>query len=323
MLEADFVEVGGEQCHAQPFLCKDIKMYGFFVDGDIDSIQKNICDKYLNTPSGGDVNFKALSSKVLITFAYVKEGSSVDNPQSNFGFIPETSVTIWVLTASVNTLLGVPIDRVAYFVPYIFVDNSYSMAAGREIYGFPKAIGNIYIPSEAKDPALFTVDSYVIPKYTPESEAENLQVFKIKKADDGSLGELTEDWNDVAGAIKEIAKNMFEGDSIFVDGLEIAINIFDFISHGGLPVVFLKQFRSAENYQKACYQAIIQSYVEVTGFKSGGLLLGDYILDLKNYDSHPIIKDLGLKEGKQPVFFSYWVNFDFKIGNGEEIWKAQ
>ena len=100
-----------------------------------------------------------------------------------------------------------------------------------------------------------------------------------------------------------------------------------------IPTVFLKQFRDAANGQRASYQSIIQAPytvkrigdVEVGG--SIGKSLGEYDISVKNFDSVPIVSELGLQgdplpDGngvKQTSPFSFVLDVDFTLGLGEEV----
>ncbi|MEL6481269.1 MAG: hypothetical protein AAFQ75_07435, partial [Pseudomonadota bacterium] len=83
---------------------------------------------------------------------------------------------------------------------------------------------------------------------------------------------------------------------------------------------FLKQFRAAGDTTRADYQAITTIDCKATKFHGGHILLSPYTVQIHDYDSHPIRKDLGLKEGPLKPIVSFWSRFDFWIGPGATLW---
>ena len=45
-------------------------------------------------------------------------------------------------------------------------------------------------------------------------------------------------------------------------------------------------------------------------------------MDLHDSDTHPVARDLGLLVGTQPATFGYWLDFDFELEAGKEVWRA-
>jgi hypothetical protein len=110
-------------------------------------------------------------------------------------------------------------------------------------------------------------------------------------------------------------------DDIWGD-LKLAYNTVDNLIHGRVPFVFLKQFRDVANGTNTCHQSIVEVTCKMTQFRGGGLLSGDYRVDIEELASHPVVSDLGLTGNSITPIMSYWNYFDFEIGQGTEIWKA-
>ena len=87
----------------------------------------------------------------------------------------------------------------------------------------------------------------------------------------------------------------------------------------------LKQFRAAGAPQSACFQAIVDSPIEMTRFIGGGLLWDTFSLEITNCESHAIVYDLlGYKPAPGttttlPVKFATWVTVDFQALSGDDI----
>jgi hypothetical protein len=95
---------------------------------------------------------------------------------------------------------------------------------------------------------------------------------------------------------------------------------------GGLPapVFFLKQFRAADSSSDACYQKTLTGALIVDQVHRGGLLTGQWQLDLTHTDSLPFVRELGLgspTDGKLVLStdIGLWANVDFTVGLASEF----
>ena len=86
-----------------------------------------------------------------------------------------------------------------------------------------------------------------------------------------------------------------------------------------IPLVFLKQFRDAQNTRKACYQRLIEAPLKVETFFEGGIFLKPYTLNLASLASHPLAQNLGLKAAEQRSTLGAWMHVDFVLENGMEV----
>lgn len=108
---------------------------------------------------------------------------------------------------------------------------------------------------------------------------------------------------------------------------------FDFArqvtARGALRMVFLKQFPDAVDATRACYQAIIEAPIRVTGGLRGGLLPGRFGVTIHEYASHPIVDTLGLRTRRRSTDKSelastlqVWLAFDAQVERGEVVWES-
>jgi hypothetical protein len=88
-----------------------------------------------------------------------------------------------------------------------------------------------------------------------------------------------------------------------------------------VPMVFLKQFRDDSTPDRASYQAIIEAPATVTAFRGAGLLPPGWTLEFERYDSLHPSETLGLGS-RQSVDFGFWIDFDFSLDFGREVWRA-
>ena len=101
---------------------------------------------------------------------------------------------------------GLPVaQRLVFFPAYICVDNTWSLAAGREVYGFPKSYGPVAIPAAGMPPSTFKASMLVMKTFGPQNEgvfAPLLQVDCI--AQEGLCETLWHDLEAVVGAIADM-----------------------------------------------------------------------------------------------------------------------
>ncbi len=309
-----YVERSGEICHPPPYLCNGTTMFGFFVRGQQAAIQKNVVDRNLNACSGGRFGFRALSDVVMVTFANTARIVSV--PESNVGVTPERSCTVW--TPVVSTV-GIP--RFYWHSPYIWVDNPWSMATGREVEGLPKSLGRIDMPSGSDDPSEdLSATTLVLKRFAPSEETQEARVLRVARA--GSRGGGA-NWPSLGDARRDLAGLLLRDSPIAtVAASQLALDLLAGEGPETVPIIFLKQVRDVRDSVSACYQAIIEASCKVTAFRSGRHLAGEFGLLAENFSSHPIADDLGLIGGSTLVDFSFFVDIDFEMDVGKELWRA-
>jgi hypothetical protein len=173
--------------------------------------------------------------------------------------------------------------------------------AGREIFGFSKELGyNMVMPANPQAPALFSADTLVIPKYGKDATTVIDPILRVNRVGGGLWHVLEQLFNDgmtVLTAVEEILTAKGPGHIPIPDGKLFLQFLCDFAKR--MPMVFLKQFPDVADPSKACYQAIVENDITITSGIQGGFLPGEYGIDIWGYDSHQIVKNLGLKVTKQ------------------------
>ena len=309
-----YVEMHGRQVFRQPFTAKGVQFYGFILPVDQNKLQTLICDPYLNHPANGQTDFRAAGPFAMLVFNRLDSLSSTDPPDSNLGWFSEQEAAIWVLTVDRKR------ERLLWFLPYIFVDNSYAMAMGRELYGFPKSLGQFNIPDNPASADLLSLDTLVLTEFNPQTKGTWERLFKAERVKKGSGG-APKVWTGFKELMQEIVK-LLEMEHSFIRDLRLLYDSADDLLHGRLPMVFLKQFPNVTNPGYACYQSIVEVPSQMTHFNQGCFLDGEYEVTINNYASHPVADDLGLPSNKLAPVASFWVDFEFEIGNGAEVWRA-
>ncbi|NNC52855.1 MAG: hypothetical protein HKO08_07430 [Erythrobacter sp.] len=299
-----------------------MQLYGFYVEGDRETIQDKLIDPVLNTPRGDShEQYRTFTDFVLITYSFTEKCVSTLMPDKDFGYVPEYCWTVWVPLLVVKKELGVHVaQRLVMSPAFIEVDNEWSLVAGREVYGFPKNLGPQTIPLKGEDPALFSNSTLAINKLGADAEAHTEELMRIERTRKLSTG--GEIWNDIEDAIKAVSGFLHKGEHLPVPGFHLLADLLKLAKHREVPAAFLKQFRDALFGDRACYQAVIEAGCEITSFNGGGLLDGEYVMTAADYESIPVASSLGLKAGPIPCEFPFWANIDFVVEDVKEIWKA-
>ena len=312
MSQISYIERTGKQVFQQPFAANNVQFYGFLVAANTDSLQKNLCDKYLNGPSGGAVDFRPAGPFALIVFNKIDALNSINSPDSQKGWFSEQETAVWVLLEDRKR------EKLFWFHPYIFVDNSYAMAMGRELYGFPKSLGWFDIPNSPQEAKSFSLETLVLKQFDPKTKGTREFLIKVEQTD--PTGHSVEPAG-LETVMKEMLHLYTHQNSIIKD-LILAWNSASDVLHGRAPMVFLKQFPDVGNPALACYQSILEVPSRMAKFHTGALLHGNYEITIGDFQSHPVRQDLGLVSSQINPVLSYYVSFDFEIGNGSVIWQA-
>ena len=208
-------------------------------------------------------------------------------------------------------------DRLVWFLPYVFVDNPYGAATGREVYGFAKMASRIALGNLDRDRHPVTVETLVYDRFAPNARMveERLIVVERVSAVDGKA--------DVApGLASELSP--FAQLLTLARATEFSLPLIEKLltnlGRGRAPMVFLQQFRDSQFHSHAAYQAIVEASAVTTKFHGGGRLRGDFSVQVRATASHPIIGDLGLAGPVTPVLAAAWMHFDFVMAAGEVLW---
>lgn len=300
------------------------KLYLFLIDADWDALE-DLCDRYLNL--GGPTVYRPFAPFVMFYASAMDVRSTVDD----IGACAEKDFGFWVPVLA-GHIEGAEFkaERFVTFTPYIWVDTSVPLVGGRTVFGFPKNLGALNMPASVSDPAVFSVSTQVLPVYGPNSRVVERPLIECHKRDAGLWEELKQIWlggENILEAIEEILKRQGPG-RFPVPTVEL---LMQFLRDLGkeLPMVYLKQFPDVTDVRKACYQAICEGPISITSGIKGGWLPGEYGVTIHNYESHQIVKNLGLKyadrDGEKFLCKSIvhgWVEFEAVLQTGKVLWRA-
>lgn len=315
-----------------------------------------VVNRYLVEPSGGAAAFEALSPYVFLYFADIASASSQNVQERAMGRLSYQEV---------GTLIPVYDRRraqVSVFIPYIWVDSAHAMCAGREIFGYPKALGEIDFATHAHagrcELRLRTL-ALASPGARSAAADPRLQRHELihvspPPADAGQVAagsDIGDFVQRLVGALPAPAPGHADVSRLVsclragagLDALRellcewepalaavktsptraLGWFAFELLSRGRLPVVFLKQFRDAQAPDRACYQAIVRSTLRASAVHDAAVLPGGYSVRVHALEMPPLAAELGLT-GSAPITpdVGFRLAFDFVQDTGVELWRA-
>ncbi len=315
----NYAPIAGDVIVPAPYLEQGSLFYSFLFDSSYEALQK-VCDQWFNTPSNDDVHFQPLLPYVMVSYSSYDSSHSTIPPYNQYGKVPYKELVFSFFVVRLKKELGVWFAEHIYaFVPYILVDNCIPMVAGRAVFGMPKLFGKIELP-EHKDVENLTFDSsmFTIKNFGPESVGAWQWIAKINQTHPGNSGDKKL-WKTAEEAFSDIGKFIFDEGKIVLPGLGLLVEIEEFLKEE-LPFVSLKQFRSEEYEGKACYQCICSFFAKVASFKGGGILPGDFELQLNHSDLYPVAESLGLKPEGNMARAAFWLEWSFNFELGDILW---
>ncbi|MFK7927350.1 MAG: NAD(P)-binding protein [Myxococcota bacterium] len=316
--EADFINPVANLLPAPPYLAKDATVEVFVLHAD-NGVLGDICDRMLNL-GGDDLVFRPMAPMVLFVAATIPEfvtGQPVaTSPEQDYGFwVP-------VLQGTLDSDGAFQPESFAFFLPILWVDPPLAVRAGREIFGYQKSAGRLARPSDSEDGnQTWTVDGYVAdgaPGTVPAYSWQRI-VEVVPHNDDWSMGEEI----DLNGLITESFEAIErEHDADLAFPAELIKQLVKEVGGLQFPMVFLKQFRSISNSQKASYQAVTWGQNNVESPLVFNRMKGPFTVDLTAFTSCDVATGLGLTvdaNGDAQALVSASVTFDFEAMPGRVL----
>lgn len=274
-----FVQSVANQQMPPPYYFPNVTAYSFAFDISMETVQ-DYCNTYFNLGNPSDRGFMYRSLPIfpfgmLMVIEYprmiTKERAVLDQmvPFLERGYATQNEVFVTFPVVRHGTRLGNFLVNAAveWTLPFIAVDNSTSAFSGREILGLDKLYADIALGSSAF-PESFSAHVSIPgwPSLNPDVLQEKLDFLSIATGPPtpypSNSPQVTSPWT-VLGS--KFARGTVERLAAAVDGL-------DTISAGLLPtqmhLVALKQFRDAQDPQKAVYQALVGARSRYSNIKN-------------------------------------------------------
>jgi hypothetical protein len=294
---------------APPGVFTGAKASAFVIEADQQAMQRT-ADLLLNPAGGGQVRYEVLAGVSMVTFMDIAKCTSTTE---TVGWLPGREAAFWV--PLLETHPGNPLrDRLVLWAPYIFINYTIGMVTGREGWGWPKTLGVISVASDDPTRPRYGCVTTYFPTLADATQGVTGSLFGI--AAETPQPVPTSIWKTGAEAVAALVG------AALGDVAGSLTKAFDLTPQA--PCVALKQIRDTSAPTMACYQAIVDSPVELTNFQGGGLLPGNFTLEITTCESHQIVQDLlgrvpDPESTKVPVKFAIWSEVDFQALAGSNI----
>jgi uncharacterized protein with NAD-binding domain and iron-sulfur cluster len=288
-----------EQVFQPPYLLSDATFQMHLLTASPALLQQ-VCDKYLNNIVA-DWTFQPIGSFVVLMIGHVDSNRSIYGPEAGYGDGPELSAAISVPVFCKSTSGS----EIGLFPLFAIVDNSLSMATGREVFGFSKQIGWFQGVQEAVG-ADILVETQVFEQFSLQSRLTRRPLFRVSSSS-AKPPDLS--------FTKVETKGML---SVFPQLLrsQALSGYMELLRTSKMAVFNLLQVRAPEQPGRAQFQTITRSVLHVTHLHGGGMLPPSQI-ELFAYDSHPLARDiLGLAHKNHTItpLASMWLRYDAHYG---------
>ena len=311
-----YVEYGGRATAPSPFVCAGGRLQSFLLEGDRACIDA-LVERMFDTPAGGAVDYRALTSRVMMLIGNFNRVASLTPPFDRWGSVRETQASFWIPVLAGRDLGDIFVaERLLLAVPYVFVDNPMSYLGGRETYGYAKTMARFDPPGGLAEQVTMQVFGGDFGRGEGADWRDFLEIVaaprrtarEAEPATTGLLGLARHLVGDLPGL--EAGEDLVVADIRLTSGLlgELALN--------RVGQVFLKQFRDAADGTRACYQSVVEAPLQVTRVRSVPSL-HDWTIRVHPLDSHPIDRELGIADQQAALAFD--IEIDFVVEDGVEI----
>lgn len=300
----NFIPLPGDIVGAPPYRATGCLTQGLFLKGDLDA-QQRFCDLALNGPAAGGLVFRAVTEMVLMTAIYVESLGSTNSADAGKGVMQEWDVGFWTAVRG-----GRPDDEgdwKTYWLPsFLFVDSAAAMAAGREIFGYPKTVATFEGRGQERGDPSATLIVQHFPRFGPGQRPVTEPLVRVTMDDPGGPA---------PGVLETLAEAWKIFESVAPIHLGLPLPPWPGL---GMPQVMLRQARDPMSISQAPVSpASLQEIIVVTptpvAITGVGLLHAPSVVEITPSASHPIMETLGLGPS-QAGQLGLWIEQDFEVG---------
>lgn len=292
---------------AAPGIFTDATMNMFGFDASRDAMQATV-DTLLN-PAAGPIHYDVAVPIAMVSFMDIAKCTSGTDI---VGWLPGREAALWIplIEKHPDPLK----DRFVFWAPYIFISYTIGMLTGREIWGWPKVLGTITVPSDNPGSTTFSCASTYFPTLAADTCGVEGPLLQVRQTATSPTGPAI--WHKAEDAVTALVGSFL---GTLAEEFARALHISPQV-----PSVALKQFRDPAVESVAAYQAIVDSPIAPTTFNGGGMLLDSFALEITTCESHQIVQDfLGTtpEPGSTtiPITHAAWIGMDFNALNGRNV----
>jgi len=330
-----FLQRDGDMLALQPYRAEGATLNWFVLASDMTALQQ-LCDDDLNIGGRSQpVRYRPFLPLVCFIACDIKKLHS-KNSKDDQGWMPERDYAFWVPVMAGREVDGkFEAERFGFYNPYMFVDSGPAAAGGREVYGMLKSVSEIFGPKVPADEPKFTVKTFVIPEVCAANEVVPRELIRVQDTQSSQWGDHPQTWGSKQDAVREL-EQLIAAAVADLDQMEanwdFDLDLLRSALTGDTRMVSLKQFPDTQDAHRACYQAIIETMsVPVSPLQGGLLKGGPYAVDIQNFQSHQIVKRLGLHVTAAPggdgwqraeSRINFQVKFDFDLDDGKVVYRS-
>ncbi len=274
-----------------PYTFNKLEIRSFPLLADPVKLQRLV--DHLNVAPPEVCEFRAIGNLAFMQLAVYPYLQSQRDPS---GWFTENELSFNILVACGKRVNGVFVpDALAYYFPFIYVDNDWAIATGREVFGYQKIASEMQFGAEGAQ-QVFALQTLSLPIERPTEGARMVQLVEILET------EKLHGWKklvaEVEGLFTEVSDLLF-GPAGVMDQASVAL-IESFAHTFGkqqIGIVSLKQFRDAADPARACYQAVVSTQFKIEKWHQCAALPGKFAARIAADASMPIIDALGLTVG--------------------------
>ena len=319
-LIGDHVRRGGLDVLPAPWRCDDVQLDAFYLHGDLDALQA-LCDRTINNPSQGCLDFRPSTRYVVLTFQRLVNLRSLAPGCETLGGHTYCEAAFWVFTQRYDRQ-GNKVGDQALLIPYIFAENSVAVATGREVYGYPKEYAAVGMPLRGAAPNDYTVRGLAVPEFKQGAIAvPDTEILRCKRIDDSTLKGVGHAAGELIGDLLTAARTGRMGDT----ALALVGESITALTKKRLDLVYLREIRALAGGKGCDIQAVTTASEDPLELNALRLLRGRYSLQLPPLASHPIAADLGLALGADntvDVMMGLEIDLAFTLSTGKNLWSA-
>ena len=302
-----------------PYKFNKLEIRSFPVLADPVKLQKLV--DHLNVAPPEVCEFRAIGNVAFMQLAVYPYLQSEADPTGGF---TENELSFNILVACGKRVNGVFVpNALAYFFPFIYVDNDFAIATGREVFGYPKVSSEMHFGA-AGEQEIFSLQTLALPVKSANERARVVKLVEILETE--HLSGWKKIVAEVEGVLSEFSDLIFGPNGIVADA---SLGLFkSFASVFGkqqIGIVSLKQFRDAADPTRACYQAVVSTQFKIDTWHQCAPLPGKFAARILREASMPIIDSLGLTVGADGLVQTmqpFVMVYDCTVSTGTNLYVA-
>jgi hypothetical protein len=275
---------------------------------------QNLCDDLLNigTLQQRGFEYRAFLDFVDMEIVTYPKMVFAQAPYSTWGYASQQELYfrffVWKFVWVSGILIPEPMPE--FFIPFIFVDNSWSMISGRNVIGFPKVMAEFSpTPVLNANPFQISASALVLQTHAPTTKLDRRTIVSIDPVNGQAQTPNGNDlwpWIGLAAGIANPLLNEYLQELL-----------------ASIPYAFstvqLKQFRDASSLTEACYQAVVATQFTPSNI-GAPVALPPVTVTVGQYASLDIPGSLGFPADTplQPLL-QYAVTLDMRASNATNL----